>query len=174
MKQLSVALAATVILFSCQQHTDTATAVENAKRATIDSMNAINTVKQQVIDSMNAIKDNKDTRNHFSTAGTNNYYNSRHNHTTAPQGNSSEVSQPAAVATATPAPAPAVKKKKGWSHTAKGALVGAGAGAITGAFLNKDRAKGAIIGSLIGAGTGAATGAIIDHQKKKKQNAQYR
>lgn len=69
--------------------------------------------------------------------------------------------------------APATAKKKKWSHTAKGAVVGAGAGAITGAIVNKDRVKGAVIGTLIGAGAGAATGAIVDHkEKKKKKTAQ--
>ena len=65
--------------------------------------------------------------------------------------------------------APVAKKKKKWSHTAKGAVVGAAGGAITGAIVNKDRAKGAVIGTLIGAGAGAATGAIVDHQEKKKK-----
>ncbi|SIN69385.1 glycine zipper domain-containing protein [Chitinophaga niabensis] len=68
---------------------------------------------------------------------------------------------------------PVAKKKKKWSHTAKGAVVGAAGGAITGAIVNKDRAKGAVIGTLIGAGAGAATGAIVDHnEKKKKKTAQ--
>lgn len=68
--------------------------------------------------------------------------------------------------------APVAKKKKKWSHTAKGAVVGAGAGAITGAIVNKDRVKGAVIGTLIGAGAGAATGAIVDQKEKKKKTAQ--
>ncbi|MRG45174.1 glycine zipper family protein [Chitinophaga sp. SYP-B3965] len=72
-----------------------------------------------------------------------------------------------------PEPVTDTKKKKKWSHTAKGAVVGAGAGAITGAIVNKDRVKGAVIGTLIGAGAGAATGAIVDHkEKKKKKTAQ--
>ena len=65
--------------------------------------------------------------------------------------------------------APSVaQKKKGWSHTAKGAVVGAGTGAVTGAIINKKRGQGAIVGTLIGAGVGAGTGAIVDAQKKKK------
>lgn len=65
--------------------------------------------------------------------------------------------------------APVAKKKKKWSHTAKGAVVGAAGGAITGAIVNKDRAKGAVIGTLIGAGAGAATGAIVDSKERKKK-----
>ncbi len=62
--------------------------------------------------------------------------------------------------TATPA------KKKGWSNTAKGAVIGAGVGAATGAIISKKKGEGAIIGGLAGAGIGAETGAIIDSKKK--------
>ena len=64
--------------------------------------------------------------------------------------------------TATAAPA----KKKGWSSAAKGAVIGAGVGAITGAAVSKKKGQGAIIGGLAGAGVGAGTGAIIDSRKK--------
>lgn len=64
------------------------------------------------------------------------------------------------------------KKKKGWSNTAKGAVIGAGAGAVAGAVIDKkSSAAGAVIGGLAGAGVGAATGAVIDHKKKKKKHA---
>ena len=61
------------------------------------------------------------------------------------------------------APAPARKK---WSSTAKGAVIGAGVGAATGAIISKKKGTGAIIGGLAGAGVGAGTGAIIDGSKK--------
>lgn len=61
------------------------------------------------------------------------------------------------------------QKKKGWSSTAKGAVIGAGAGAITGAAVSKKKGQGAIIGGLAGAAVGAGTGAIIDGEKKKKE-----
>jgi hypothetical protein len=57
-------------------------------------------------------------------------------------------------------------KKKGWSGTAKGAVIGAGVGAATGAIISKKKGQGAIIGGLAGAGVGAGTGAIIDGSKK--------
>lgn len=59
------------------------------------------------------------------------------------------------------------QKKKGISNTAKGALIGAGVGAVTGAAVSKERGKGAIIGGLIGAGAGAVTGKVIDKKKAK-------
>lgn len=68
------------------------------------------------------------------------------------------VNQPAAIST------PA--KKKGWSGTAKGAVIGAGVGAATGAIISKKKGTGAIIGGLAGAGVGAGTGAIIDGGEK--------
>ena len=49
-------------------------------------------------------------------------------------------------------------KKKGWSHAAKGAAIGAGAGAVPGIRVDKKDARGAIIGGVIGAGTGYVIG----------------
>jgi hypothetical protein len=59
-------------------------------------------------------------------------------------------------------------KKKGWNSTLKGAVIGAGAGAITGAMVDKKKGRGAVIGGLLGAGAGAGVGAIIDGKEKKK------
>lgn len=60
-----------------------------------------------------------------------------------------------------PAPEQSVQqapKKKKLSNTAKGALIGAGVGAVTGAVVSKKKGQGAVIGGLIGAGAGAAAG----------------
>ena len=55
--------------------------------------------------------------------------------------------------------------KKGWSKTAKGAVIGGVVGAGTGAVVNKkNRAAGAVVGGVIGAGAGA----IIGHEMDKK------
>lgn len=64
------------------------------------------------------------------------------------------------------APAITTTKRKGWSNTAKGAVIGAGVGAATGAIISDKKGEGAIIGGLAGAGVGAGTGAIIDENKK--------
>ena len=62
-----------------------------------------------------------------------------------------------------------VEKRKGWSRAAKGAVIGAGVGAVAGSVINKNNhTEGAIIGGLAGAGLGAGTGAIIDSEKAKK------
>ena len=157
MKQIIIALAAVVAISSCGTHAADNAAIEKAKKQTIDSMNAINLVKQQVVDSMNTVKNTSHKRPAASHSG--NSYEAPN--TVAAENNTA------------PAPAPVAQKKKGWSHTAKGAVVGAGAGAITGAIVNPDRVKGAAIGTLIGAGVGAGTGAIVDHAKKKKAARQY-
>lgn len=46
------------------------------------------------------------------------------------------------------------KTKTITSHKKKSALIGAGAGAVTGAVVSKKHAKGAVIGGAIGAGAG--------------------
>jgi hypothetical protein len=61
---------------------------------------------------------------------------------------------------------PATQERKGMSNTLKGALIGAGVGAATGAVVSKKKGTGAIIGGLAGAGVGAGTGAIIDSKKE--------
>ncbi len=50
------------------------------------------------------------------------------------------------------------------SHKKKGTLIGAGAGAATGAVISKNRSKGAVIGGAVGAGAGYLHGR---HKDKK-------
>lgn len=67
--------------------------------------------------------------------------------------NSNSTSQSSNTATA----------KKGWSKTAKGAVIGGVVGAGTGAIINKrNRGAGAVIGGVIGAGAGAVIGNEMD------------
>ncbi len=57
-------------------------------------------------------------------------------------------------------------KKKGWSSAAKGAVIGAGAGAIGGAVISKKKpVKGAVIGGVVGAAGGYIIGKDIDKKK---------
>jgi hypothetical protein len=60
-------------------------------------------------------------------------------------------------------------KKKGWSHAAKGAAIGAGAGAVTGIIVDKKDARGAIIGGVLGAGTGYVIGRAKDRRTGRIQ-----
>jgi hypothetical protein len=62
---------------------------------------------------------------------------------------------------------PAAKKK---SHAARnGALIGAGAGAITGALVSKKKGVGALIGGVAGGAAGYGVGKIIQNKKEKDQ-----
>lgn len=62
-----------------------------------------------------------------------------------------------------------VPQKKGWSSAAKGAVIGAGAGAVTGILVDKKDARGAVIGGVIGAGTGYAIGRAHDRKTGRVQ-----
>ncbi len=56
------------------------------------------------------------------------------------------------------------KTRTGMSHKKKGTLIGAGAGAATGAVISKNKSKGAIIGGAVGAGAGYLHGRRKDKQ----------
>ncbi|MFT6204674.1 MAG: hypothetical protein ACI9V1_001698 [Spirosomataceae bacterium] len=62
---------------------------------------------------------------------------------------------------------PQVEEKKRLNEVAKGAIIGAGVGAVTGAIVSKKKGKGAIIGGILGAGAGAAGGKVIQNKKAK-------
>jgi hypothetical protein len=57
-----------------------------------------------------------------------------------------------------------VPQKKGWSSAAKGAVIGAGAGAVTGILVDKKDVRGAVIGGVVGAGTGYVIGRANDRK----------
>lgn len=140
MKALYVALVALAI-FSCKNTNDEARVYEDAKQVAIDSMKVV-MEKQRVIDSMKVEAQKEQERI------------------------AQEQAKQRVVVVNQAAATPAEKKRKGWSSTAKGAVIGAGVGAATGAIVSKKKGEGAIIGGLAGAGVGAGTGAIIDSKKK--------
>ena len=77
---------------------------------------------------------------------------------------SSSTHTVSAGTSATPVP-----QKKGLSHTAKGAIVGAASGAVIGAVANKkNRVGGGAVGAVVGAATGAGVGIIVDKKEKGK------
>jgi hypothetical protein len=57
-----------------------------------------------------------------------------------------------------------VKHKKGWSHRKKYGVIGAGAGAVTGAIVSKNHATGAVVGGVVG----GAGGYLLGRHKDKK------
>lgn len=60
--------------------------------------------------------------------------------------------------------APVAQRKRGWSKAAKGAVIGAGTGAVAGAIISKKKGLGAVIGGVVG----GAGGYIIGRSKDKK------
>lgn len=110
--------------------------IQAAKQATLDSMKVV-AEKQRVIDSMQTEMDKQEALN--------------------------EKKEVTVINQTTTTAEP---KRKKWSNTAKGAVIGAGVGAVTGAIISKKKGEGAIIGGVAGAGVGAGTGAIIDDSKK--------
>lgn len=71
--------------------------------------------------------------------------------------------------TSTTNEAPVAAKKKGWSQAAKGAVIGAGAGALGGILIDKKDGRGAIIGGVVGAGTGYVIGRAQDRKSGRVQ-----
>jgi osmotically inducible lipoprotein OsmB len=64
--------------------------------------------------------------------------------------------------------AQAQDKPKGWSHKAKDAAIGGGAGAVVGGLLGGGK------GALIGAGAGVVGGGLVGrNQDKRKDPARY-
>ncbi len=129
-----------ITIFSCQNQTKVDADI--AKKATIDSMKIV-IENQKIIDSMN-LKMAKIVRQKQEKEVV--YVNQNGSSTTTNT----------------------TTKKKKWSGAAKGAVIGAGVGAVTGAIISKKKGEGAIIGGIAGAGVGAVTGDIIEDSKKKK------
>lgn len=150
MKKIMLLALSVTVLGACKDTADRAAVIEDTRKATIDSMKMevakqeMEEKRQRSIDSMKQVADAKAAEA------------------------AAKASRPVVINNT--APATAEQKRKGWSNAAKGAVIGAGVGAVTGAAISKRKGEGAVIGGLAGAGVGAGTGAIIDESKKKKNN----
>lgn len=60
-------------------------------------------------------------------------------------------------------------KKKGWSSAALGTVIGAGAGGLGGALIDKKKGRGALIGGVAGAGAGYLIGRGEDRKSGRVQ-----
>jgi hypothetical protein len=182
MKRIIPIIFAAVTFASCSNNT-TDSAVK--QQETLDSMKAA-MGQQHTIDSMNAataaLQNAQAPANHeVNMAATHTrevivrhheggHTVTRSNNSSNNYNNSATVA-PAPVAVA-PAPAPQPQKRRGWTGAEKGALIGAGAGALSGALIDGKKGEGAIVGGLLGAGAGAGAGALIQRKQNKKAEQQ--
>jgi chromatin remodeling complex protein RSC6 len=152
-KMINICFVALAML-GCNSQAKQEAAIMQAKQAVIDSIvkvdydKKIEDIRKHISDSISQVAVTKQQHNEVlyrkSSDGTN---------------------------TATTTTTKVTKQKKGWSNKAKGAVIGAGVGAVTGAMIDKKKGEGAVIGGIIGAGAGLGVGAIID-DKEKKQSKQ--
>lgn len=144
-----------------QQHTIDSMNAELAKKKVIDSMNEVARI-QYVIPQQAAPAAPATASAATSSRSTSSHRTVRHTKHSSSQSNAgSDV-----VASSAPASQQSETRKRGWSAKAKGAIIGAGAGAAAGAIINKrNRAAGAVIGGVLGAGAGTGAGAVIDKKK---------
>ncbi|MBA3827676.1 MAG: glycine zipper family protein [Taibaiella sp.] len=173
MKKLISIIAIATVFVSCNNAGNQANLA--AKQHTIDSMQAASE-RQHAIDSMNqlaTVSQKELQQQQAQTAAVAAAAAARPVHTRTiirehrvyePSNNSTATTTTTTTQAVAPAAAP---QRKGWSAKAKGALIGAGAGAITGAMIDGRKGEGAVVGGLIGAAAGLGTGAIIDGKKKK-------
>ena len=129
-------------------------ACHNSPKATnAENMEATETTQQEKDSAPLAVHVKPSADNGTEKKNTQNLPDSRQNSTVNSTGSVSSES------------ANTAKGKKGWSKTAKGAVIGGVAGAGTGAIVNKkNRAAGAVVGGVVGAGVGA----VIGHEMDKK------
>lgn len=140
MKNVVIMIAAVGVLSlsSCKNTDRQGVIADDVHQATIDSMQQV-AEKQRIIDSMRIVN----------------------------QVSQQVISREKEVVVVhDQAPAAAAPKRKRWSGAAKGAVIGAGVGAVTGAIISKKKGEGAVIGGLAGAGVGAGVGAVLDDKKK--------
>lgn len=181
MKKVLILAAFAGVLASCHSGDTQSTA---AKQRTIDSLKS-EMAKKEIIDSVtravtlaqpvavaqpevpvvqaadrNEYKRPVKTRRH-TTRNSGGYTQSQSN-----QYSGYAASPTSATSTTTTA---TTKERKGWSAKAKGAVIGAGAGAVAGALIDRKKGRGAIIGGLLGAGSGLGAGAIIDKRQQQQQ-----
>lgn len=155
MKKSFLILIILPFIYACgsKKQNDDATLLRN-KQAVIDSMNQVARIKEQQreIDSLKMVTNNVARKEESNSA---NGYTSSNSIPTTPVSYAS------------------TKRKKKMGKVAKGAIIGAGTGAVVGAIVSKKKGKGAIIGGVLGAGAGAGVGAVIEKKQKSKERVVY-
>lgn len=171
MKNLAVvpAFLSAVILISCSSNSQKAETLKTESVLLTDSSNTAKDADEET----NKVAEHKDAAPAGHAEGVHEKKGELQTVSTDKNSNATASSKSGTVESKPTATTPTTEtKKKGMSHTAKGAIVGGVAGAVTGAVINKkEPVKGAVIGTVVGAGVGAGTGIIVDKSVKKKQEA---
>lgn len=159
MKKIILILITLAGIYGCNTKvTNNDTEIAKAKQAAVDSMKQMNLISQQKrqIDSLEMASEVNPTKANAVNNSSANAYTASSRNTTP----------------STPVSYASTKKKKKMGNVAKGAIIGAGVGAVTGAVVSKKKGQGAIVGGVLGAGAGAGVGAIINkkQQQKEKEN----
>lgn len=160
MKKVILILMTITGIYGCNtKSTNSDAEITKAKQAAVDSMKQVNLISQQQrqIDSLKTVAKVNPTKANNMAASSANAYTSSSRSTTP----------------STPVSYASTKKKKKMGNVAKGAIIGAGVGAVTGAVVSKKKGQGAIVGGVLGAGAGAGVGAVIDKKQKQKENVLY-
>lgn len=166
MRNIIMIVAGICLMTSCSNNGQNQADELAAKQRSIDSMqNEI--ARKQLVDSMNLVSAAAAEAAKPVVTKERTVYVSSHN---SPRKNTTTTSE-TNISTTNAATAPAPKQRKGLGPTATGAIIGAGAGAITGAMVSKKKGEGAVVGGVLGAGAGAGVGAIIKNSQKKKDAA---
>ena len=155
MKSILSIVSAVVILSACNSKAPEATAVPTSTVSSSDSMfvnELADSAKLQQQAAAAAATQTKTTTKRTTTGQSQSASSGVSNNTAPSSGNGTTTTA-----------------KKGWSKTAKGAVIGGVVGAGTGAVINKkNRGVGAVVGGVVGAGTGAVIGRRED--KKDGRN----
>lgn len=166
MKSVFLGLSAAILIASCNDkgNTTVSTPVDTVNTATLTDTAGMAEFQawkakqeQDSIERAAALTEKKETSSKSSGASRNSYSNNARSSESSSGTISSESGNTA-------------EAKKGWSKTAKGAVIGGAVGAGTGAVINKkNRAVGAVIGGAVGAGAGAVIGRDMDKKDGRVQ-----
>lgn len=157
MKKVILILITLTGIYGC--NTKSTNEIAKAKQAAVDSMKQVHLISQQQrqIDSLEMASEGNPTKANAVNSTSNNAYTASSRSTTP----------------STPVSYASTQKKKKMGNVAKGAIIGAGVGAVTGAVVSKKKGQGAIVGGVLGAGAGAGVGAIINKKQQQKENVIY-
>lgn len=164
MKLCSFFLGAAVLVTACNSKApDTANATSSTDTGMVLVGPEITPADSQQVDQTPAAAAKKDAAT--SSQSSNNPSSGSSNSGQTASDNASAGAAGSGTASSGSGSSETTTQKKGWSKTAKGAVIGGVTGAAAGAVINK---KNRGVGAVVGGVTGAAAGAVIGNEMDKK------